>query len=415
MKVILLISFSTQPAEYQNQEQPLFTWTNPKGEMIGIWDKEWGDILLKALAENYPEYECEVWQPELRADKIYSAQLRERLIHRKFPAVKKKRWKRNYVMNEIFSQEIVEYVKKHDDGNTVFILPAKVFSRWLWVIFGSIKRSRVLFYNFLNSGLLLPNETKPRHLGKRVNNCLMNREKSLWMKRTLNLLTSSDNPEALARLSQLYPDLRLFYFKMGMDFDFWYPVMPKKTARESLHIPNEKFVIILSQRLVPEYQVDKFIEVLARLKQKHDFICYISGHGSREYEEYLSGLISNLGLAGRAILIGFVSDEDLREYLIAADLFVTVPLRFAGSGGALKASAIGTPVMHVKSGSSYEFLKEHGAGEFVDPTDYQGWANKLEQIIEGSEVRTVARETLINYYSWQSTADELHQALINLR
>lgn len=415
VKIIFLIAFSTQASEYENQPCPRFSWTKPDGGMIGIWGLEWGELLVNALVKQYPEYDCEVWKPELGADKVYSAQLRDRLVSRKFPASLRTERKLRKAAGDLYSQSIIDQIRELDDGTTVFMLPITKRDAWLDDAVKSISKGRILYYNFLNSGLLLHGRIStlnPRKVGAIW---ISNRIKHRWMKRVEYLLTSDDNGPALDALKIKYPGIHFSFFKMGMDFDFWVPVVPKNVARDNLGIPKERFVILLSQRLVPEYQVDKFIEVLDRLARDHEFLCYISGHGSREYEQYLARLVEKYSLGDRVRFIGFVSDESLREYLIAADLFVTVPLRFAGSGGALKATAVGTPVLHVRSGNSYQFLKSCGAGEYVEPTSYDEWLQKLRAILGGLQVKTAERSKLVEYYDWRSTANELHAALQGMR
>lgn len=370
---------------------------------------------MQALADHYPKYECEVWKPELGADKVYSAQLRDRLVSRKFPSNLRRERRLGKPADALYSQSIIDRIKDCDDDNTVFMLPITKRDAWLDAAVKSVSKGRILYYNFLNSGSLLPGRMNVSNPRKAAAILISNRIKNKWMKRVEYLLTSEDNPQALDALKIKYPGIHFSFFKMGMDFDFWVPVVPKNVARDNLGIPKERFVILLSQRLVPEYQVDKFIEVLDRLARDHEFLCYISGHGSREYEQYLARLVEKYSLGDRVRFIGFVSDESLREYLIAADLFVTVPLRFAGSGGALKATAVGTPVLHVRSGNSYQFLKSCGAGEYVGPTSYDEWLEKLKAVLEGQQVKTAERSELMEYYDWRSTANELHAALKGMR
>lgn len=370
---------------------------------------------MQALADHYPKYECEVWKPELGADKVYSAQLRDRLVSRKFPSNLRRKRRLGKPADALYSQSIIDRIKDCDDDNTVFMLPITKRDAWLDAAVKSVSKGRILYYNFLNSGSLLPGRMNVSNPRKAAAILISNRIKNKWMKRVEYLLTSEDNPQALDALTKKYGRMRFFYFKMGMDFDFWWPMVPKIVARDKLGIPKEKFVILLSQRLVPEYQVDRFIEVLARLGDAYDYVCYVSGHGSPGYEEYLLGLVTKSGLQHRVFFVGFVPDEALREYLIAADLFVTVPLRFAGSGGALKATAVGTPVLHVRSGNSYQFLKSCGAGEYVGPTSYDEWLEKLKAVLEGQQVKTAERSKLVEYYDWRSTANELHAALQGMR
>jgi glycosyltransferase involved in cell wall biosynthesis len=411
-KVILIISFSTKDSEYENQEKPKFSWMNSKGEMLGIWEKEWGDIMLKRLVSHYPDYDCEIWQPELRADRIYSAQLHDRLIHRKFPAVLRTSYKRLKTHRENYSQGILDQIHKNDAKGTVFMLPAAVYSRWMKEIIGSIQQASILHYNLLNNRLLLPNRVKTGNPFKALNQCLINLEKTSALTRVQALLTPNTDPHAITRLNREFPEISVYELKWGLDHDFWQAVIGRDEAREILGIDSCEYVIVLSQRLVPEYQVDKFIQAVAVIRTEKKFSCYITGHGAREYEDHLKSLVIKHKLRDKVHFTGFVEDEQLRAYLIAADLFVSLPLASAGSGGALKAMAVGTPVLLTTScGESYSFLREHEAGEYVAPRDYTSWIDMITRLIEGEKIRSVPREAILGEYNAKFTAESLNSAL----
>ncbi len=416
IKVIYVMGFSPAYEEYSNQPRPKVNcWGTPRGNWVTISGEDWADLILKALSKYHDDYLCEVWQPDLHADKAYSANLQERLIHRNFPARSIKRIIRGKAHHEIYSQEILDQVESHDGRNTIFMMPATPLSLWKREIAKRINESRVLFTHFINAGLLLPMPVRTFNPLKAMNRWLINKEKGELLNMIQNLLVSNNNPESLEQIRRGYPCLAVFMFHNGMDLDYWKALMTKSEARSILGLPRDKFLILLSQRLVPPYQVDKFIEVLARIKPKQEFLCVITGHGKRDYEAYLTGLVKDLGLEGIVTLVGRVSDDALRNYFIAADLFATVPIITAGSDGAKKCMAIGTPIFHVASGSTYEFLKENKAGIFVDPKDYADWSTKLVQIIDGKPVKTVSRDIVENYFSWKSTADEVDYAIRNLR
>lgn len=412
-KLIFIITFSPKYAEYENQPDPEYCWINQDGLRIGISGLDFGDLICKTLVDYYSEYDCEVWQPDLRADKIYSAQFQDRFVHRNYPAIIRKIVKRCKFVDEIYSETIIKQIGEYDDKDTVFMLPAKEYSLWLTEILATIKMSKILYFYFLNNEMLLTNPIHTVNPLKAVNRLLLNREKLLGMREVRDLLISNNNPEAQNKLQQKYPLLRMFFFKNGMDLDFWRPVMSKSEARKLLAIPSDSFVIVLSQRLIPDYQIDRFIETVSRINPIRNFVCYITGLGFREYEEFLKNLVAHNGQQDRIHFVGFVNDEILRNYFIAADLFATVPIISAGSFGAKKCMAIGTPILHVTSGSTYEFLKEHNAGEFVSPTDYDSWVPKLQEIIDGKPVRTIPREVIEMNFSWKSTAYEVHYAIQN--
>ncbi len=418
--IIFLIPFS--PFYDFSKKMPtdiIYKWINNNGNLGYISGKEFGDILLKSLAEYYPDYNCEVWQQDINTDKIYTVQIQERVIHRNFPAKNIKVFKRYKYFEDLYSIEILRWAKRNDDIDTIFMLPITAERLIEKKIISSLKKSQILYYNFLNSERILPSTFKTFNPLKIINQLLIKYNKMKWLKKVKNVLSVNDNPEALEKLKKIRPNINIFLFEFGLDCDFWKPVVDKVEARRVLNIPYDYFVIILSQRLVPEYQIDKFIECLQRVKAKKEFVCYITGQetlGSLGYKNYLNELVIKYNLQEKVHFVGYVNDDVLRNYFIAADLFVTVPYMFAGSYGATKCMAIGTPILHVTMGASYEFLKKHNAGEFVSPYNYEEWAKKLEYIINGKKkVNTVPREDVVNYYSWKRTADDLHYALMNLK
>ena len=412
IKIIFIIPFSPKYAEYADKPRPKYNWDTKDGQWVGIWGYDWGDLHLKSLVEYYDNYDCEIWQPDLRADKIYSAQLCENLIHRNFPAKMIKSFYRFKLRKELYSKSIIEELKKYDDNNTVLMLPATVRTKWMVSILGSIRNAKHIYYIYINDSKLLPLKISCLNPLKALSTYLINKEKLQWLKNMNILLTSYSDSEAVKKAEQINPNLKASKFVWGLDLDYWYPVIDKEAARKKLKIPAEAFVILLSQRLVPEYQVDRFIEVIAQIKPVKPFVCYITGFGLPDYKSYLQGLVESFGLNNKICFVGYVSDEELRDYMIAADLFVTVPTMFAGSSGVLKEMAIGRPIFTVCSGSTYYFLKEQNAGIFVSPSDYEEWRHKLESIINGEIiVKTVKREIVTNYYSWKKTAEQTKKAI----
>jgi glycosyltransferase involved in cell wall biosynthesis len=410
-KVIFLMTFSPHYVEFENQPRPPFCWTNQKGEWIGIWGLDWGDLLLKTVADYYQQYQCEVWQPDYRADRTYTADLQTRLKHINFPAEKKRVFQRYRFGYEIYSEQILRDIEKNDTTDTVIMLPSGVYDRWLNNIIGSIKKAVIVYYNLLNISKLLPETAATANPLKALNRYFLTIQKSKCIKRMKILLTGHNDPQVMEGLHSINPMLKVFDIDWGLDHDFWYPAITKEQARVRLDIPQNEYLIILSQRLVPEYQVDRFIEVLSSIDIAAPFRVCITGHGKGDYEDYLKHLSNKLKMDKLVHFVGFVPDEDLRCYLIAADLFATLATKSAGSGGAVKAMAVGTPVLATTtSGDLSDYLRSNKAGMCVDPYAYDEWKDRLRALISGSEITTVPIDQIKKDYDWKNTADSLHNA-----
>ena len=87
-KIINIISHPPAYEAYRNDPKPEINWDIPDGEWIGIWGYSWPDQLGNAVLSQSNKFDYEVWQPDLRADKIYSHTYKNGLSHYLFPGQK---------------------------------------------------------------------------------------------------------------------------------------------------------------------------------------------------------------------------------------------------------------------------------------------------------------------------------------
>jgi glycosyltransferase involved in cell wall biosynthesis len=414
LKVIYIINRHPPYEDYANKPRPKYNWDTANGSWVGIWDYEWGDLIGKSLISCSDEIEFEVWQTDLRADRIYTAELDKRLIHKSFPATKKKRFRGLKTEDYVYSNEILEYAQDYNNENVKFIRGA-VDCPFLEKLERKVNKTAIINIYLISTTTLLPDFVQSYNPVKLIHRYLINRAKHKVLKNIKYFLALNDNPAATEMLKNKFKHIQVFLFKIGMDLDYWRQDKSVEEARRSLNIPLDNFVIFLSQRLIPGYQIDKFIQSISKVKCERDFKCYISGHGTKEYERYLKELVKEHGVEGRIHFVGYVSEEELKNYFIACDVFATVPRITAGSNGAKKAMAINKPIVHITQGDTYEFLKENHAGLFLSPTDYDQWTKIFEEVIDGKKIKTVPREKVVDYFSWESTGKEILHAIENAR
>ena len=346
-----------------------------------------------------------------RADKIYSAEIQKGLTHKNYPAIVKKMILgikfSSYQTAPIILEEIENFQKK----NTVFFIPATVETPFTRKVVNLLFKKKIPFlhYNLLNSKLLLPTIERSNNPIRAIHRYFLAKNKQRHLENIKYLLSTRDNSfDLFLEKFKNYSQLDIFEFSLGIDLSFWTPHMPTQEAKEKLEIPENDFVILLSQRVVPNYQLDKFIHALAEVNTDKKISCYISGFCEPSYKEYLELIIQEKKLTGRVHLLGYISNALLKDYYAACNLFATVPILFAGSHSAIKAMAMEKPIMHVNLGSTYKFLEKHHAGIFVEPYKYEDWTAILKQIVSAQkEVHIVAREKVIEQYSWEQTAKRI--------
>ena len=87
--MIHIIQIMSHPPAYDTYGEinPIIKWHNNKGQEIALWGDEWGNIIGNQLIEYCGnKIKFEVWQPDYRANKVYSYTFENGLTHKLFPA-----------------------------------------------------------------------------------------------------------------------------------------------------------------------------------------------------------------------------------------------------------------------------------------------------------------------------------------
>lgn len=387
--------------EYANKPKPKWYWETPDGSWVGVWGYDWADLIGINVTKASSDISYEVWQPDNRADKLYEAEIARRVMHKQFPAVRKSYWFGLHKRRYWFSKAILKALYECNGDNTILVLSTSHIHLTKQMVGHKLK---ILHVHFINTKLLLPIPLTVFNPVRFLHRFLYNIKQRNIVKSFKYLVT--ENTEGTDEIKSINPIVKVYNQRWEIDLAYWQRNFSKQEARNALKIPKNQYIFVLSQRLVPEYQIDKLIRVISQLRSNKDFRFIITGHGKRDYEAYLKDMVEKNGLQEKVSFVGYVSEEDLKKYMIAANIFMTVPIMFAGSVGAIKAMCLETPVFHVSEGSTYELLKQHDAGLIVSPTSYEQWKNEIESLLDGKVVKTVPRSFLEEHYNWKNIAND---------
>lgn len=163
-------------------------------------------------------------------------------------------------------------------------------------------------------------------------------------------------------------------------------IAPPGTDRRPMATGSEGAPVILSlAAVVPRKGHDVLIAALASLGRR-DWTCRIVGSLDREHE-WVGGIrdsIGRLGLSGRVILVGPVSDPV--PELHAADIFA-LPSRHEGYGMAFaEALAHGLPIVACNAGAVPEVVP-HDAGILAPVDDVDALARALATLLDDADRR----------------------------
>jgi colanic acid/amylovoran biosynthesis glycosyltransferase len=205
---------------------------------------------------------------------------------------------------------------------------------------------------------------------------------------------------------------RLLVIHCGIDVDR-YPFRERMS--------NTKLPLILSVgRFVEKKGFRVLIEALALLKSwETPFRCRIAGDGPL-FESILQQ-VGGLGLSKEVELLGARPQEDVKELMAAADMFV-LPCVIARSGdrdgipvALMEAMALGAPVISTRLSGIPELVHDNENGLLTQPGDARSLAEAMQRLIAEPETAArfarAARETIVKEFDLNLNADRLIDAL----
>jgi len=180
-----------------------------------------------------------------------------------------------------------------------------------------------------------------------------------------------------------------------------------ETARIRAENADAHPLLAYTGRVEWEKGLQTLISAMPALRLEHPGVrLLVAGRGS--YLDDVQRQAANLGLDGCVRFLGWVSEEDLRAIVAAADLAIAPSLYEPFGLVALEAAAMGTPLVVSRSGGLAEFAGDDARALTFTPGD----ASSLEQAVNAaladpraSQARAeLAREATLVDYDWRVLA-----------
>lgn len=195
------------------------------------------------------------------------------------------------------------------------------------------------------------------------------------------------------------------------------------------NIKNDEKIIITTSRLVYKNGIDVLIKAIAELKKINFEFHPTDGHsdgkkikllilGDGELKNELESLTLKLNLKNEVLFLGFVSQDEIYDYLAISDVFCR-PSRSEGLGNSfLEAMAAGVPVIGTNVGGISDFLKDKETGLFSKVNDARDLAEKIKLLLEDSELRGKITENgkklVEENYDWDNISKKMKEIFLKL-
>jgi glycosyltransferase involved in cell wall biosynthesis len=177
-------------------------------------------------------------------------------------------------------------------------------------------------------------------------------------------------------------------------------------VRKRLGFGDEK-IILFSSRLVKPYQIIEAIQVLSKFKKKN-FLAIFTSYGEKAYVREIEEKIKNTGMSSRIILTGYISNEEMRDYYSACDVFMMTSIVNAGPASTYKAIMMNKPVITTDSGRASEILKENQAGYIIPTQNLKKWEEAIDYFLSGNKIPVLNGET-VPEFNWEYSLKKWHE------
>lgn len=221
--------------------------------------------------------------------------------------------------------------------------------------------------------------------------------------------------KAMLELGAAPEKIKTVYF--GTDTQRFCPGEKNEALRNKLGIPHSRFILSLrSFELV--YDVQSLIKAIPHvLKEVPDAIFVVVGKGSEEGR--LKALAESLNVSENIRFLGSISNDDLLQCLISADVYVSTSLSDAGlSSSTAEAMACGLSVVITDSGENKLWVKDGENGFIVRVKDPVGLGEKIVCLLKNDGLRArlgmLGRKTIVeksSYYVEMGKMEEMCKAL----
>jgi len=171
--------------------------------------------------------------------------------------------------------------------------------------------------------------------------------------------------------------------------------------------PNDKLILTVG-RLVPQKGFHFLIQAIPKVLMKHPNVkLVIVGDGWMRSQ--LEDLIRGLGLMGKVITTGFISDSELIDLYLSADVLVVPSLYEPFGMVALEGMAAGLPVIVSSVGGLRQIVEHDKTGVWVYPGDINSIAWGIDYVLSNPDharmLANNAKRKAKEVFSWDAVAE----------
>lgn len=181
---------------------------------------------------------------------------------------------------------------------------------------------------------------------------------------------------------------RLRFWRNGIDLERFRPANPEEAAcaRKDLSIPLGAPVAVAVSRLVWWKRLERAIRAWPRVvAERSDALLVLVGDG--EERPRLARMAKELGTERNVHFAGSVGQDEVLDYLHAADVFLSVNDLSNAGNPLMEAAACGKAIVTLNNGSTGKLIEDGKTGILLEPDDDEALAAAIIRLIQEPELR----------------------------
>jgi len=203
------------------------------------------------------------------------------------------------------------------------------------------------------------------------------------------------------------PEWKVVVIPNGIDVHVFERNVDRSRVRARFGIgPNDRLILAVG-RLVPQKGFQFLIQAIPKIVARHPNVKLVMV-GDGWMRGQLEDLIRRLGVGDRVITTGFISDSELIDLYLSADVLVVPSLYEPFGMVALEGMAAGLPVVVSNVGGLRQIVEHDRTGIWVYPGDVNSIAWGVDYVLSNPDQARVlaqnAKRRAKEVFSWDAVA-----------
>ena len=157
--------------------------------------------------------------------------------------------------------------------------------------------------------------------------------------------------------------------------------------------------IVSVGRLHPGKRIDELIKIFSKIENKTNKL-YIIGSGE-EYDN-LKQLVIDLKLEDRVLLLGNMTHEEMKPYMLDSALFAMTSVTEALPMVLLEAMSYGIPTIAYETRSGTNDIIDDGCGYIIKNRDESVYISKINEYLNLKDKKTISKKALEKAHKFSS-------------